>query len=527
MAGHITIGDVSPRIQYTADGAQTVFIYPFPIFKNADMDVYLDDTLQGAGFAIAGAGQSGGGTVTFDTAPANGVVVTLHRNMTIERTSDFQQSGEFRAKVINDELDYLVAVDQQLSEEVSRTLRVTPTATANADLTVPNPVAGALLGFDEDGDAFKVYDAASFKGDKGDKGDTGASGDMSGANNLSELTDTAAARTTLDVYSKGEVDASDQVARDLAIAAYIKADIATNDPAGVYGDIISDNFTSDTLATKTNATYGAAGDFYSNEGAPTTYGADETTTGNTIYGTQQNHYPATNCFDNSTGTTMFNLSSSANSSNCWVGQDFGFGVTKNIRRVTYQSNSHGGSVSTWSFPEHVVEYSDDGTVWTALDTITTPADTTKRTFDLPDGGAHRYWRFRATTLNASGTWYGKFGDIEMMEATAYGSATNMTLRPSATTLPTANPLDLSMYFRVNDVGTVVNGTDRVIKASVDGGTTWATATITEIGSYGGSEKLIRADADVSGQSGSSFVWELTTFNSKKQQIKQVAAVSIY
>jgi len=103
----------------------------------------------------------------------------------------------------------------------------------------------------------------------------------------------------------------------------------------------------------------------------------------------------------------------------------------------------------------------------------------------------------------------------------------MTLRSTAVTLPVANPLDLSIYFRVNDVDTVVNGTDRVIKASIDGGTTWATGTITEVGAYGSSDKLIRADVDVSAQTGSSFVWEVTTANAKEQQITQVASVPGY
>ena len=42
MAEHITIGDVAPRVQYVADGAQAAFTYPFPIFDDADLEVRLD-----------------------------------------------------------------------------------------------------------------------------------------------------------------------------------------------------------------------------------------------------------------------------------------------------------------------------------------------------------------------------------------------------------------------------------------------------------------------------------------------------
>ncbi|MEO5374721.1 MAG: hypothetical protein H7840_10630 [Alphaproteobacteria bacterium] len=37
MTDHIQIGDVSPRIQYVANGSQTAFPYPFPIFATGDI----------------------------------------------------------------------------------------------------------------------------------------------------------------------------------------------------------------------------------------------------------------------------------------------------------------------------------------------------------------------------------------------------------------------------------------------------------------------------------------------------------
>ena len=52
MAIHIQIGDISPRIQYTGNGSQTVFTYPFPIFTAADMEVWLDNVKQSTGFTV-------------------------------------------------------------------------------------------------------------------------------------------------------------------------------------------------------------------------------------------------------------------------------------------------------------------------------------------------------------------------------------------------------------------------------------------------------------------------------------------
>ena len=145
---HITIGGISPRIQYIANGTQTAFSYPFAIFKDADMAVYLGDALQSRGFSVAGAGRSKGGTVTFSAAPAKGRVVTLRRELEISRTTDFQENGEFRSRVLNDELDYQTAALQQVNEEVSRSVRYAPTSTANVNVsrTFPEPAANRLIG---------------------------------------------------------------------------------------------------------------------------------------------------------------------------------------------------------------------------------------------------------------------------------------------------------------------------------------------------------------------------------------------
>ncbi len=157
MTEHIMIGDVSPRVQYVADGVQTQFTFPFPIFEDSDLKVWFDETEQTAGFAVSGAGDSAGGAVDFDAAPADGVRVTLRRAVPVERTTDFQEGGAFRAKTINDELDRQTAMIQQLAEENDRAVRASPTD-AGAELVLPSKDARAngLLGFDGDGNPIAI-----------------------------------------------------------------------------------------------------------------------------------------------------------------------------------------------------------------------------------------------------------------------------------------------------------------------------------------------------------------------------------
>jgi len=73
MAEHIQIGDVSPRIQYAGDGAQSVFTYPFPIFEDGDLEVYEDAVIKvlSSDYTVQGVGDSAGGTVTFTAAASS------------------------------------------------------------------------------------------------------------------------------------------------------------------------------------------------------------------------------------------------------------------------------------------------------------------------------------------------------------------------------------------------------------------------------------------------------------------------
>ena len=184
MSDHIQIGDISPRVQHIGDGTQTVFTYPFPIFKDADLEVYADGVLQSLStdYQITGAGASAGGEVTFVVAPADTVSVTLVRRLAIQRISDFQASGEFRAKVINDELDFQTASLQQIEDDLSRAIRLKRNdGAANLELPLSADRANKLVGFDANGNAKlsdltieEIQDGAT--GPAGPTGPTGPQG---------------------------------------------------------------------------------------------------------------------------------------------------------------------------------------------------------------------------------------------------------------------------------------------------------------------------------------------------------------
>lgn len=152
MTDHIKISSVFPRIQFVGNGIAVSFLFPFAIFSPEDLEVYMNDTLQSVGYSVAGAGSSAGGTVTFSTPPAPGVIVTLRRRLAIQRVTDFQESGDFRAAAFNDELDYQTAALQNLAADLATAIRVSPTDQP-ANLVLPKTAdrAGKVVGFDEQG----------------------------------------------------------------------------------------------------------------------------------------------------------------------------------------------------------------------------------------------------------------------------------------------------------------------------------------------------------------------------------------
>ncbi len=157
MPEHIKIPDIVPIVRYVADGVDTGFSYPFPIFASEDLAVYLDGAKQASGYTITGAGQTTGGDVTFGTAPANGVVITLARELPIERVTDYLEGGNFSAASINTELDYMIASLQQVNRENDLMLRYgdheTPAAVVLPDRNIRSNKA---LGFDGNGDPIAV-----------------------------------------------------------------------------------------------------------------------------------------------------------------------------------------------------------------------------------------------------------------------------------------------------------------------------------------------------------------------------------
>lgn len=157
MPEHIKMPEVASIVRYLADGVQTDFPYPFPIFASEDIVVYFGSAQQTYGFDVRDAGNTAGGDVIFDAPPRSGVIITLVRRLPLERVTDFIEGGDFSAQSINNELDYLMGTVQQVSSDQSGMLRFDD-GEAPAHVSLPTRAlrANKALGFDGDGNPVPI-----------------------------------------------------------------------------------------------------------------------------------------------------------------------------------------------------------------------------------------------------------------------------------------------------------------------------------------------------------------------------------
>jgi hypothetical protein len=146
----LRVNDLAPRVQYVADGVQTGFTAPFFFFEPADLQVRFDDGAEAAAHTVDGAGDPGGGAVLFAEPPPAGTRITIWREMALERGTEFQEAGAFRAATINDELDRLTMLAQEQAARLDRVPAFAPTTSA-PPMALPAPAAGKYLRWTADG----------------------------------------------------------------------------------------------------------------------------------------------------------------------------------------------------------------------------------------------------------------------------------------------------------------------------------------------------------------------------------------
>lgn len=151
----ISIANNSPRESYTVGNgvSQSPFVVTFGFFNATDLTVFVDGVSKQltSDYTVSG-GNGSTGTVTFNTAivgGTSGTTVVITRGVTLERTTDFPQSGAFQIGALNTELDKFIAIAADLNDGINRSLKLNDTD-PDATLSLPDLDSrkGNTLAFD-------------------------------------------------------------------------------------------------------------------------------------------------------------------------------------------------------------------------------------------------------------------------------------------------------------------------------------------------------------------------------------------
>lgn len=165
----MTITTLPTRNEYTATAGQTVFTYTFKIFESSDLNVYQtpagavsnDITDLITGYTVTGVGDEDGGTITLTTPANSGDLITIVSDIPESRTTDYQNNGDFRPDVVNDDFDRVVSLVKQINDNESRTLSFQESQQGASGLSLPIPSAGLLLRWNGAEDGLENVDFAT------------------------------------------------------------------------------------------------------------------------------------------------------------------------------------------------------------------------------------------------------------------------------------------------------------------------------------------------------------------------------
>jgi hypothetical protein len=151
----MTVTNTTARNQYIATADQTEFAYTFEVYDKDDLVVLKNSTTlsEGSNYTVSGVGNDNGGNITLAVGATAGDIITIYRDMALNRTTDYQNSGDFLASEVNEDFDRLWLAIQQNATSDSRSVKkpVTDLSSINMELPVASGRSHRLLGFDSTG----------------------------------------------------------------------------------------------------------------------------------------------------------------------------------------------------------------------------------------------------------------------------------------------------------------------------------------------------------------------------------------
>lgn len=165
------LSDVEPRIQYTANGGETEFDFPFLVYSDAEessshlhvimvRDGTPETLATPADYTVDGLDEEDGGTITLTDAAEADDIFILYREVPIATFFSFATAGDYFAEDVNKSNNLILQILQQLELAISRSATLPPESTLES-LALPSPEALLYLRWNSDASALENAPAPS------------------------------------------------------------------------------------------------------------------------------------------------------------------------------------------------------------------------------------------------------------------------------------------------------------------------------------------------------------------------------
>jgi hypothetical protein len=147
----MSVTGATTRNDYVANSGQNVFNYTFQILLSSDLKVIQNGAVLSLNtdYTVAIIGQSGG-FVTLTSPSSAGDTVSVFLAMPIDRTTQYQNAGDFLASDVNGDFDKGYIAMNQLQTDIKRAIRLKDQdPTVAMELPIASLRANKYLTFDE------------------------------------------------------------------------------------------------------------------------------------------------------------------------------------------------------------------------------------------------------------------------------------------------------------------------------------------------------------------------------------------
>ena len=150
------------RSEYIATAGQTVFPFPFKVFEDINLQIFLtpvgqspndvnDEITLTIDYTVVINGDNGG-EITLNVGATAGDAITITRNLAIDRLVEYQTNGDLLAATLNMDMDYqaYMIADRDM---IANTHISIPKSAQNISTQLPEASPGSYLVFNDAGDA--------------------------------------------------------------------------------------------------------------------------------------------------------------------------------------------------------------------------------------------------------------------------------------------------------------------------------------------------------------------------------------